>query len=60
MHEFFPSSPGVFDVAAAAADAGAIAAEAIDVTPLCQYGDFTDFPYKYLLYKKQLRTGPYK
>ena len=32
MHEFFPSLPGVFDVAAAD-DTGAIAAEAIGVTP---------------------------
>ena len=32
MHEFFPFLPGVFDVAAAD-DTGAIAAEAIGVTP---------------------------
>ena len=34
MHEFFPSSPGAFDVAAAADDAGAITADAIGSLPL--------------------------
>ena len=39
MHEFFPALPDVFDVVAAAAAAGAIAAEAI--VPLhALYSDF--------------------